>query len=76
MWPGVAGMGMEGVGWPRGASSWPGVGWDDFTPMLTHTCLETFSAVRLGGLGKRQEDTASPSRDLDIWGHPGSSLTL
>lgn len=45
---------VEGVGWPRCASSWPGYGWDYFTSLLTHICPEAFSTVCLGDLKDRR----------------------
>ena len=67
---------VEGVRWPHGARSWPEDGWDYFTPMLMHICLEAFSTMWLGDLRKRQkEEAVSLCWDLDIWGHLGSSLT-
>lgn len=58
----------------------PSVGgrWRGCLPFCqAHSFSEAFSTVWLGDLGERQkEEAASPSWNLDIWGHLGPSLTL
>lgn len=56
------------------AGRWPG--W--LCPFaVSHVCSEAFSPLWSGDLGKRHKDeAASPSWDLDVLGHLGSSLIL